>query len=163
MYPNNQKKKNLQREQLLQLHDMRVKSCEIRYREAQEKQYQAQQDVDERKAGIKKLKEQKYKLNDYIASDRVIAAPSLMKAADTRRFWINYDLEKDEYYLSMDEDALEEAKKHCLKLKSDWLQARSREQGARSLLEKSQREMLRIHEIKQELDNEEILIGKEYL
>jgi len=148
----------VQSKQLLRLQRMRVNTCETRYREAQQKRSQAQAEVDERQEAIDKLKEQRHQLLNYMSA--AADSPRLMKVADTRRYWIEYDLERDEYYLQMDEDALADATQECANARKEWLMARSKEASAQSLLDASKHAVSMQAEQQQELESEDLTIGR---
>jgi len=150
------KNKITQTKQLVRVHIMRVKACKDKYYEAKKLQEKAQRDVDERKEKISKLNNQKKQVYDYLQQAYVAASPHLVQTATVRSFWLNYDLEKDEYYLSMDESDLTNAIEVSNKARLAWLRAQAREDGVQSLLRDTEKEAFREQEINQELENEEI-------
>lgn len=152
-----------QRKQLLQLHSMRVSACERAYRETQKQQQQAQQDVDERQASIDTLNQERTNAIEYGHSERVVASPLLSKSVHSRCYWVNYDLEKDQYYLSLDKGALDDAKKASNAARKKWLQAQHRESGAKSMLKQSQKNLESALENQQELEAEELMLSGEAL
>ena len=157
--PEHNKAQILQRKQLLQLHSMRVSACERAYREVERKKRQALKDVEERKAEVDSLHKDKNDAITYGYSNRVAESPTLSKSVLSRRHWVNYDLEKGEYYLALDEDTLEEVTKECDAARKKWLQAQHRESGAQSMLKLSLKSLESALENQQELEAEERVIS----
>ncbi len=151
----NQKQRRQQINQLLRLHQMRVQACELRYREAQKKRDEAAEDVRQRQASIDRLKNQHSDLFHYLDDISVVESSIKVERMHTRRYWLEYDLEKDEYYLELDIQALNEADEDVAKAKGEWLRARYRESGVENMLQDIQRETALAEEQIQELENEE--------
>jgi len=150
----NQKRRQ-QINKLLRLHQMRVKACESRYYAAQKKRNEAAEDVRQRQASITRLKNQHSDLFSYLDDVAVVESPVKVERMHTRRYWLEYDLEKDEYYLELDIQALNEANEEVSKAKGEWLRARYRESGAENMLKDTQKEIALAEEQSQELESEE--------
>ena len=151
----NQKQRRQQANQLLRLHQMRVKACESRYYEVQKTRDEAAEDVRQRQASITRLKNQHSDLFSYLDDIAVVESPVKVERMHTRRYWLEYDLGKDEYYLELDIEALNEADEEVAKAKGEWLRARYRESGAEKMLKETQRGIAVVEEQSQELENEE--------
>ncbi len=151
----NQKQRRQQANQLLRLHKMRVKACETRYHVAKNKRDEAAEDVRQRQASITRLKNEHSDLFCYLDDVAVVESPIKVERMHIRRYWLEYDLEKDEYYLELDIQALNEADEDVAKAKGEWLRARYRESGAEKMLKETQREIALVEEQSQELENEE--------
>jgi hypothetical protein len=151
----NQKQRRQQANQLLRLHKMRVRACEARYHEEKNKRDEAAEDVRQRQASITRLKNQHSDLFSYLDDVAVVESPLKVERMHTRRYWLEYDLEKDEYYLELDIQALNEADEEVAKAKGEWLRARYRESGAENMLKDTQKEIALAEEQGQELESEE--------
>ena len=150
-----QKQRKQQLNQMLRLHQMRVRAAESRYHETRKKRDEAAEDVHQRQTTITQLRDQHSDLFRYLEDVAVVESPIKVERVHTRRYWLEYDLEKEEYYLVLDIEALEEADKEVAKAKSEWMRTRFRESGTENMLKDTQREINLSEEQNQELESEE--------
>jgi hypothetical protein len=150
-----QKHRKQQLNQLLRLHQRRVRAAESRYHEARKKRDEAAEDVQQRQGSIAQLKDQHSDLFHYLGDVAVVESPIKVERAHTRRYWLEYDLEKEEDYLVLDVEALKESDKEVAKAKGEWMRTRFRESGTENMLKDTQREINLSEEQNQELESEE--------
>jgi chromosome segregation ATPase len=141
--------------QLLKLHQKRVKACESRYHEAVKERDKAAEDVHTRQASITQLETERSDLFRYLDEPAVLQSPAKVERVHVRRYWVEYDLEKHEYYLDLDQQALEEADEQLKTAKADWLRARYRESGVQNMYRNTLREIALSDEQMQEMESED--------
>lgn len=115
---------------LERLHQSRIRVCEIRYQEQKRKQEEAVRCVREREMSISQLKGEHSNLFTHLGREAVAKTPARVERVHVRRYWVQYDLEKDEYYLEIDRQDLGEAESKLSQARREWLRARKRQDVA---------------------------------
>lgn len=148
-----------QSQQLKNLHQLRADIHERNYRETKNRELEIEKEVENRRRLVEALKTKKSTTKEYASAASVLENPEKVKAATTYQFWLDYDLEKDEYYLSMEEDELREAQQNTAEAKANWIKSQQRHDGYRKQLSKHQSGLLREKESIQEVDESDRSFG----
>jgi len=108
---------------LRELHRVRILVCKMRYLETKRKRDEAARSLNEREATICQCKAERSSLFQYLHRQEVMETPLRVERVHDRRFWLEYDLEKEEYYLEMDRQDLNEAESQLSQARQEWLRA----------------------------------------
>ncbi len=109
---------------LQKLYNTRIIVSEARYLEMKRKRDESAQNLREREATISGLKQERTDLFRYLEKPQIAETPYRVERMHARRYWLEYDLEKDEYYMAMDRQDLEEAESNLLQARHEWMRAR---------------------------------------
>jgi len=142
---------------LLKVHDQRIKKLELDYLDKRKLRNEAKEALEQRQASIASLKAKRSGVFRYLEQQHVLNKPLCHERAHTHRYWLEYDLEKDEYYLDMDREAFDKAKADMDEARKAWLRARARKSGVEKLLTMQQQKARLLTEHQQELESEESL------
>lgn len=145
---------------LLKVHDQRIKKLELDYLEKRRLSNEAKEALEQRQASIASLKAKRSGVFRYLEQQHVINKPLCHERAHTHRYWLEYDLEKDEYYLDMDQEAFDKAVAVMDEARKAWLRARARKSGVEKLLNMQQQKAEQQSEFRQELESEESLYNR---
>ena len=145
---------------LLKVHDQRIKRLELGYLAKRKLRDEAREALEQRLASIANLKAKHSGVFRYLGQQQVLSKPLCHERAHTHRYWLEYDLEKDEYYLDMDREALAEAEAAMDEARKEWLLARARKSGVEKLLNMQHQRNELLAEYRQELDEEESLYNR---
>ena len=142
-------------ESLIKVQDLRLKRLEQQYLNKRRERDQAREEFEARQASICLLKEKRSALFRFLEKPDEETRPVSHLRVHNSRYWVDYDLEKDEYYLEMEREALEAAQQAMDAARKDWLRARNRQEGMHSLQEAQRRKLSLGMEMQVELENEE--------
>ncbi len=140
---------------LTRLQELRIKRLEKVYQEKRHAYANAMDIVEQRQVSIENLKTRRSNAFQYLSQDDVMTNSACHTRADTHRYWLEYDLEKDEYYLPAEQQRMEEAQIAMMQAQKEWLRARSRKDGLEKHTTKLKKEVLKLKENRQELEAEE--------
>ena len=151
------KQKNLVKriKPLTRLQELRIKRLEKVYHEKRQAYAEAMEIVEQRQASIDNLKTKRSNDFHYLSQENVMANSACHTQADTHRYWLEYDLEKDEYYLPAEQERMEEAQTTMMQAQKEWLRSRARKQGLEKQTTKLKKIINKQEENKQELEIEE--------
>jgi hypothetical protein len=141
---------------LLKVHDLRVRQLESAYLEKRRLRDEAREALEQREASIAALKSRRSDMFRLLQQPEMESRTICHQQVYNSRYWIEYDLEKDEYYLDMDKDALAEAETELTEARSQWLRARAKRGGFEKALLAQQQEVESLREQQQEIEMEEI-------
>ena len=140
---------------LARLQELRIKRLENVYHEKRQAYAETKEIVEQRQASIDNLKTKRSNDFLYLGQDNNITNSACHTLADTHRYWLEYDLEKDEYYLPAEEQRMEEAQTIMMEAQKEWLRARARKQGMEKQATKLKKTINKLEENQQELEIEE--------
>jgi hypothetical protein len=149
MDSNNCTQSNLKR--LMSLQHSRLSSQEKMLNQAQKDYKQACQVLKERKDNIKIINKRIESVYGYLSIRSVNTNIEKVDRCSTYLFWLNYDLEMHEYYLSQEEEKVEEANKRYLSVRKDWYKQKQKIEKFNELYIHSNN---RQYAIKEELEDE---------
>lgn len=128
---------------LQQLYQTRFMINEARYHERKAMQEKAARSVCEREASISCLQEDRASLFVHLGRETVEKTPTSIERVHVRRYWVEYDLEKEEYYLEVDRQDLNEAESQLSQSRQELLRTRKRKQLVQQQLASLRREISR--------------------
>lgn len=123
--------KHPQYRQLLRLQELRSQLSEARYREAQSVLLDAQKVQREREKSVAHHQKGIDRLNENYRSSVPKGEDIKRCFAREREYWVNYDLERDQYYLQMDIEEVESATQAVAKAWAELSRARAKEDASR--------------------------------
>ncbi len=144
---------------LTRLQEIRIKRLEKAYHEKRQTYAEAKEVVDQRQASIDDLKAKRSSAFQYLSQNDVVAKSECHTLADTHRYWLEYDLGKDEYYLPGEQQDMEEAETAMTEAHKEWLRSRAKKQGMEKQTAKLKQAINKLEENKQELEMEEAFSG----
>jgi ATP-dependent Clp protease ATP-binding subunit ClpA len=106
---------------LLQIQQAKLTVEERSLKQAQHEYTEAFNQKKEREEKVSSIKNKVIKLQKYISLDKNYCSPDNVNRANIYRFWLNYDLEMHEYYLSQEEKKLEKAKSQYESARRSWM------------------------------------------
>jgi exonuclease VII small subunit len=148
-----------QSQQILRLHRLRIQEAEKAYRQAQRLLAEAKQALEQREQQISELREQHSQVFSYLRLGNNHSQTTLLQQAHQRREWLEFDLEKENFYLEMDEQDVKDAQEKCDDAKKHWLAAQAKIDKAERMVTHSNRHWLRHLDVLQEMDAEEAFSG----
>lgn len=140
---------------LLRLHEQRINQMEMQYLEKTKICDEAREAFEQRLASIASLKTKHSDVFRYLEQHDVLDQPARHERAHQYRYWLEYDLDKDEYYLEMDRGTLTEAETAMEETRKAWLHARAKKSGVEKLLSMQQQKTRQSEEYRLELEVEE--------
>ena len=139
---------------LVQLYQLKVKKSELAYQHFLNEEALAQNKFDDRNNRIQNLQETRTAIIKYSKEKNTINKPQLVKNTTNHCFWLDYDIEKDGYYLEMDREALAEAKSNSQEAKKSLNQLTTKLDSIQIQLNKLLNKEVILQEELSELDNE---------
>jgi flagellar biosynthesis chaperone FliJ len=138
-------------EKLLQIEQLRLDSEEKKLNKTQEEYRQACNKRNERIGIIDNLKGRKGELYQYLLKDEVMVSPNRLVRCHDERFWLNYDLEMHEYYLTQEEESVAETREAYEHARISWMRQKNKTEKLKDIYrDRSVREQLRSEELADE-------------
>ena len=144
---------------LLKLQEQRIKQMEMQYLEKRKICDEAREALEQRLASIASLKTKRSDVFRYLEQRDVLGQSVCHERAHQYRYWLEYDLEKDEYYLEMDREALTEAETALEETRKAWLHAQAKKSGMEKMLNTQQQKIRQSMEYRIELEIEETFLS----
>ena len=140
--------------QLLRLRELREDAARRAHEASRVQRDEALRAVQERDALLQQQRAQRSDLSAYTAGAGASAMPRLAGYASARRDLLDDRIERNEYALIDDEEALAEAERHLQQASDAWAQARARTQAVETLGDSTRRRALRAAEQRAERELE---------
>jgi glutamate synthase domain-containing protein 2 len=111
--------KNLHK--LLQIQQARLTVEEKKLKEAQDKYNRERKQLEERQDKINVINKQTQNVKNYKSLEKNYCSPDNINRANSHQFWLRYDLEMHQFYLSQEKESVENAKKEYEKTRQIWM------------------------------------------
>lgn len=140
--------------QLVRLRELREDAARRAHEVCRTQRDEARRAVREREAELQAQRAQRDDLAAYTAGDGASAMPRLSGYASARRDLLDDRIERNEYALIDDEEALAEAERALQRAREDWARARARTQAVETLRDTTTRGAARAGEQRAEREVE---------